>query len=129
MNEEITAEENAVVEQLLKESEEEGEIKTPDQVTMSEEHKKIVYRIMEVLRERGFNFWDSQQALTLTLAALNSGEQPIRSLDTAAELTRLFEENKIDKVMAKILCQVLAQKINDQVNQLSLSKIELSPIE
>jgi hypothetical protein len=123
------SEQDELVEQLLRESESEGEIKTPDQVKMSDEHKKIVYQILDILKERGFNFWDSQQALTLALGALNSGEQPVRSLDTAAELIRLFEDNKIDKVMARILCQVLAQKINDQINQLDLKKIELSPIE
>jgi hypothetical protein len=88
------------------------------------EHKEVVSKIFKILQENGYSFWDAQQVTGLVIGAVNT-EDPTKALKTATEISELFKQAKLDKIYASTLLQIMADKINTQVNQLSLNSLQI----
>lgn len=101
------------------------EMLAPKQPEISKEHKEVVSKTFKALQDNGYNFWDAQQITGLVIAAINT-KDPVKALKTAGEIAVLFEE--VDKIQASALLQIMAEKINAQINQLSMSDIQIEEL-
>ncbi|MDQ3816104.1 MAG: hypothetical protein M3362_00250 [Acidobacteriota bacterium] len=111
------------VEQIAQESD---SVETPGN-NMPEEHKELVRRIHKVLQDRDYSFWDAQMVTGLVLAATRA-QEPIKALDTAAEIAQMIESAKVDKIYANAILQILAEKINAEINKTQMSKITIEEV-
>jgi len=113
------SDENEVVEPTQEEVQEQRQ-----KPTLAEEHKELINKTFQALQDNGYNFWDAQQVTGLVIGAVNT-EDSVKALTTATEIARLFQEANVDKVLASALLQIMADKVNQQINKLSLSNIQI----
>jgi methyl coenzyme M reductase beta subunit len=96
----------------------------PTEPSMAEEHKELVDQTFKVLQDNGYSFWDAQQVTGLVIAAANT-QDPAKALKTAQEISALYAEAGLDKVYVSAILQIMAEKINNQVNKMGLKEITI----
>jgi hypothetical protein len=97
----------------------------PQKPQISDEHKKIVSDTFKTLQDNGYSFWDAQQVTGLVIAAINT-QDAVKALETAKQIAILFRG--VDKVQGSALLQIMAEKINAQINKLSMSDIQIEEL-
>jgi hypothetical protein len=89
---------------------------------------KAMNDVITSLKEKGFNNVD-MGVIVNSLVALLELIEPVRIIDTAAEITQEIDKAGIDKVDTRSFLQVYSEKINKRLESLTMKELDIENLE
>ncbi len=94
---------------------------------LSKQHKQVVHDIHALLQDEGYSFWDAQMVTNLVSASTKAAN-PTKALDTAHRISEMLKDANVEPGLVAPLLQILANKINEQINQVPMESVHISEV-